>query len=399
MDNYNYLLKSHHRRVAVIAYAIGQQMKLSNEQLNDLVIAAAIHDIGALNIQDRDHILEVDISDPKPHSEMGYEILRGFDLFNNIATILRHHHIFYYDQYLYNDEVPIQSYIIHVADRIEVYISRDEPILDQKEYIRSEVKDRSGDLFHPEVCGAFELISRFSEFWLSINNMSLDQLFLNLDYGTNKLITTTLITDFSKVLARIVDFRSRCTAAHSLTVGNLAQHIGELMNKDDDFNTKLLVAGLLHDIGKLNINPAIITKESALHKEEYDELRKVPMYNQKILGDLSISPWFETVLNWISSQEEIDEPNASIVNLEESLGASIIHLSHIVTAMMEKRPYRKAYDIDAAIALMHQEFYSTSDKDLIAFIELHKTEINEIITTYETDGLAFYNRIETEFEY
>ena len=39
IDSFNYLLKSHHRRVAVIAYNIAKELNLSEKDLSELVIA------------------------------------------------------------------------------------------------------------------------------------------------------------------------------------------------------------------------------------------------------------------------------------------------------------------------------------------------------------------------
>ena len=51
IDSFNYLLKSHHRRVAVISYYIGKELNLSNDDLLELLTAAALHDVGALSIK------------------------------------------------------------------------------------------------------------------------------------------------------------------------------------------------------------------------------------------------------------------------------------------------------------------------------------------------------------
>ena len=56
IDLYNYLLKNHHRRVAIIAYHIGNAYGVDEEQLSNLVIASALHDIGALSVRERDEL-------------------------------------------------------------------------------------------------------------------------------------------------------------------------------------------------------------------------------------------------------------------------------------------------------------------------------------------------------
>ena len=62
VDLYNYLLKNHHRRVAVISFHIGKAYGLNEEQLSNLVITAALHDIGALTVSERDDVMEKTIS-------------------------------------------------------------------------------------------------------------------------------------------------------------------------------------------------------------------------------------------------------------------------------------------------------------------------------------------------
>lgn len=64
IDSFNFLLKKHHRRVAVISYYIGKQLNLSDAELQELVVAASLHDVGALSIQDRDMILREDVDFP-----------------------------------------------------------------------------------------------------------------------------------------------------------------------------------------------------------------------------------------------------------------------------------------------------------------------------------------------
>lgn len=398
MDAHNYLLKSHHRRVALIAFAIGKQMNLQQKQLSDLVLAAALHDVGALSVQDRDQLMEEDISDPKPHCQMGYEILSAFDKFSDIAQIVKHHHIFYYELSAYNEDIPIQSHIVHVADRVDIFLDKDESILQQRDRIISEINDRKGMLLHPTVCMAFEQISRSSEFWISIKNKSLEQLFDKIDFGTSLNVTKEMIQGFSMVMARIVDFRSQFTAAHSLTVGNLAQYIGESLNKEEDYQTQLLVAGLLHDVGKFGVNPSLITKAGRLNNSEYLELKKIPEFNEILLQDLANSPWFDNVLHWVTSIG--DKPDVNTNNKDGmDIGTSIIELSHIITALMESRPYREAFDIETALSIIDKEMDSSGAKEVYQFIANHKDEIEQIIIQFQNEGMEFYNNIQREFEY
>ena len=133
IDSCNYLLKSHHRRTAIIAYHIGRKMNFDCDQLFRLIVAAAVHDVGALSVQERNALIQADVENPRPHCEMGYRMLSSFGPFKEVARIIRHHHI-HYDASLNMDEgeVLLASHILHLADRVDVLINPDVFVLKQK---------------------------------------------------------------------------------------------------------------------------------------------------------------------------------------------------------------------------------------------------------------------------
>ena len=111
IDSFNYLLKSHHRRVAVASYYIGKKLNLDNDELLKLVIAASLHDIGALSVQERDMLIKEDVDNPDPHCLMGYQMLSTFKVFHEVSRIIKHHHIHYEDIDKYEKgEIDLETY-------------------------------------------------------------------------------------------------------------------------------------------------------------------------------------------------------------------------------------------------------------------------------------------------
>ena len=88
VDLYNFLLKNHHRRTAITAYQMGKAYGLNEEKLSDLVIAAALHDIGALTVSERDELIKMDVENPQPHASLGSYMLDSFEPFHKISKIL-----------------------------------------------------------------------------------------------------------------------------------------------------------------------------------------------------------------------------------------------------------------------------------------------------------------------
>ncbi len=179
IDLYNYLLKNHHRRTAIASYTIGRAMNLSEQELSDLVMAAALHDVGALTVSERDDLVRMDVENPFPHARLGCYILESFEPFQKISRIIFYHHWPFDKDNNWNPEkgkVPMASYILHLADRIEILINHDHHILTQRDEIKSIINSYSGTLFHPAVVDAFNQISELDVFWLDIENMSMSVL-------------------------------------------------------------------------------------------------------------------------------------------------------------------------------------------------------------------------------
>lgn len=383
IDSFNYLLKSHHRKVAVISYNIAKALNLSEKELSQLVIAAAIHDIGALSIQERDMLIQEDVNNPNPHCIMGYKMLAPFNIFKDVAQIIKHHHIKYEDSLKStNNEILFVSHIIHLADRIDILINHEEFILNQKNKVIEKIKEKVGTTFHPDVFNAFIKVAKADIFWIEINNMTLDQLFRKINFLVDYELTLENVTSFALTISRIVDFRSRFTVTHSYTVAHLASFIGTIFNFSEERCKKLMIAGYLHDIGKIGINPKILEKSGPLTEEEYNMMKLHPYYTGQILNELSTSEWFSEIVNWAKNHhEKIDGSGYpyALDELDMDDGVKILAFSDIITALMEERPYRKILEIDKAFKIISENIAPNISIDMFDTIKKYKIEINNLV--------------------
>lgn len=393
IDSFNYLLKSHHRRTAILSYAIGKEMGLSNNEMTDLVLSAAMHDIGALSVQERDTLIQEDVINPNPHCMMGCKMLKSFNVFSTIAQIIKHHHIKFNEVDKYDDEILIQSHIIHLADRVDIYISPDSFILGQKKAVIQKIKEKTGTIFNPVVFEAFEKVAKSDIFWININNMSMEQVLSKVGYDFDVILSLDKVVVFAEVISKIVDYRSRYTATHSYTVGHLAYHIGKLLGLDDNMKTKLLVAGLLHDIGKIGIDPGIVEKKGKLTDEEYNQVKLHSYYSGQILQELSTNDWFNEVVSWSSHHHEKTDGSGypfSVSGNEVDLGTRIIVYSDVMSALMEDRPYRKSLGIDVTLDILKKDLSSKVDQDIYNLILANKDQLNDVILFCQKEGLKVY---------
>lgn len=395
IDSFNYLLKSHHRRVAVISYNIAKELNLSEEELAELVIAAAMHDIGALSIQERNMLIQEDVNNPDPHCIMGYKMLAPFDIFKNVAQIIKHHHVKYEDSLkTTNEKILFASHIIHLADRIDIFINHEEFILNQKNKVIEKIKVKVGTTFHPDVFEAFLKVSKADIFWIEINNMTLDQLFRKINFLVDYELTLDNVTSFALTISRIVDFRSRFTVTHSYTVAHLASFLGTIFNFSQERCKKLMIAGYLHDIGKIGIDPRIIEKNGSLTEEEYNMMKLHPYYTGQILNELSTSEWFSEIVNWAKNHHEKIDGSGYPYALDESSmdeGVKILAFSDVITALMEERPYRKTLEINEAFAIIDKSIAPKISIDMFDTIKKHEIEISNLVRECQQYKFDNYN--------
>lgn len=395
IDSFNFLLKSHHRRTAVVSYYLGKALNLSDNELFELIVAAALHDIGALSVQERDMLVNEDVINPDPHCIMGHRMLASFDAFKNVSHIIRHHHIKYIDSLdLDAGQILFQSHIIHLADRIDILISPNEFVLNQKTKVTEKILEKEGTTFHPEVCNAFKKVSRTDIFWIEIGNLPIDQLFRKINCSIDFELTFENILEFALTLSRIIDFRSRYTASHSYTVAQLSFLIGGYFDFSDERRKKLMIAGYLHDIGKIGIDPGLIEKEGPLTDEEFNLVKLHAYYTGQILNELSSSDWFNEIVGWAERHHEKSDGSGYPFSLDDKTleaGVKILAYSDIISALMEERPYRERLPVDAAFAIIKNTISAGISSDMFDVIERHKDEINEVVQRCQTHTFEEFN--------
>lgn len=160
--------------------------------------------------------------------------------------------------------------------------------------------------------------------------------------------------------------------AHGVQVSNLAYRIGKQLELPEEICHELAVAGLMHDIGKLEMIKYIYGKEadSTLHVEEMRYVRTHPALGYVILNEQGYS---RNVAQWVLYHHENYDGSGYPSNKmgdEIPLGARILRVSDVFTALTADRSYRKAFDTQAAVELMIDEIKNFDMKVFLAFMNV-----------------------------
>lgn len=118
----------HQQRVANLARAIATEMGLSDQQIDGIRMAGAIHDIGKIAVPSEilskpGKINDIEFSLIKTHAQVGYEILKTIEFPWPVAQIVLQHHERLngtgYPMGLSGDNICIEARVIAVADVVE----------------------------------------------------------------------------------------------------------------------------------------------------------------------------------------------------------------------------------------------------------------------------------------
>jgi diguanylate cyclase (GGDEF)-like protein len=156
---------NHSEIVATLAAAIGEQLDLDEDTIQQLRLAGLLHDLGKIGIPDR--ILQAprtltrdEFAVVRRHPEIGYSLLDGVDLAPVDEWILHHHERwdgFGYPNGLVGGEIPLGARIIHAADAFEA-MTAGRPYRAARAPARAlaELKSGAETQFDPDVVEAFE---------------------------------------------------------------------------------------------------------------------------------------------------------------------------------------------------------------------------------------------------
>ena len=389
-------LVNHQKRVAYIAWNIGKGIGLSVEQGRKLFFASLLHDIGSLSLKEKLDLLNFD-EDPSynNHAELGYLLFKDFKAISEEANIIRYHHVpwdYGAGREKNGESIPIESNILHLADRISVLIDYNHEVLGQVGGIVEKVKGLSGKVFVPEFVDEFVKLSNREFFWLDVVSSNLDDELTKIHNLPLVFFDIESIHAFAKVFSRIVDFRSRFTAAHSSGVSTCAVELAKLAGFSEKECATMEIAGYLHDLGKLAVPKEILEKPAKLSMEEFNIVKSHTYHTYRILSHISS---FETINRWASFHHERLDGSGypfRISAFDFPLGSRIMAVADVFTALTEDRPYREGMDVDKALHIIETMAQSNALDTYV--VSLLKKDINRINDARISSQIAAHKEYE-----
>ncbi len=147
------------------------------------------------------------------------------------------------------------------------------------------------------------------------------------------------------ILSRFIQTTDADTEAHCVRVAAWGVSIGQKLGMDRTMIEKIRIAGLLHDVGKVDISVEILRKAAALSENEREMVREHAARGAELVRPIG------GILADIADAIELHHENydgtgyKGLKGEEIPIVARVIAVADVFDALLSDRPYRKSMGI------------------------------------------------------
>ncbi len=365
----------HGKRVAFMAWECAKTMGLDRRRKKELFHIGLLHDCGISSTREHRIVIdEMDWEDSSVHCQLGATRIQQFKPLAFMADTILHHHSHW--QTLHESDLPEQTRVnanfIYLLDRVDAFASSCENnnYLKEKEKICSRIVSLKNTYFHPDLVDIFLETSKCDAFWFTMKPMPLMEFYRRHEQRRREVsVSREELKTMAELFAQIVDAKSPYTAEHSFGVGQLSRHLAELCGLDQNSIKKIEVAGLLHDLGKLQVPDDILEKSGKLDREDLIFMRHHSYGTLRILQKIR---GMEEIALWAANHHEaLDGSGYPFGKMgdELDLQSRIIIVADIFQALAQNRPYRGPQPLEKIVAILQEgAFWGKLDEDVVGLV-------------------------------
>lgn len=165
--------------------------------------------------------------------------------------------------------------------------------------------------------------------------------------------------------ARALEMRDGETEGHSQRVTEMAVHLAKRVGLSDDHLVHVRRGALLHDIGKMGIPDSILLKPGSLSSDEWDVMRKHPLYAYRLLASVD---FLRPALDIPYYHHERWDGNGyprGLCGQQIPMAARVFSIVDVWDALRSNRPYRSAWEKEKVIQYIEEQSGKYFDPDTV----------------------------------
>lgn len=213
-----------------------------------------------------------------------------------------------------------------------------------------------------------------------LNNFSL--IFDN--YKLNEDITSTQ-SEIINVLSEVVENRSEETANHINRVSEICYILAKKYGLPAEEARILQIIAPLHDVGKIAIEDNILKKPGKLTAEEFEIMKRHTTIGYNILHSSKKHLFKRAAIIAKNHHEHWNGRGypEGLSGTEIPLNARIVAVADVFDALLHKRVYKDAWDINRVIEFFEEEKGKQFDPELVDILMTNLDEIYNVIIKYK----------------
>jgi len=169
-----------------------------------------------------------------------------------------------------------------------------------------------------------------------------ERAFQAIELTNQKLIST---------IVKMLDVRDPYTAGHSHRTASFGRMIGQRLGMNQLECDRLYLACLLHDIGKVGVDDAVLRKPDKLNRDEFEHIKRHSILGSEILISAGLDDLSSLVRHHHERLDGKGYPD-QLVGTAIPLGARILAVADTFDALTSTRSYREARGIMAARSVL-----------------------------------------------
>jgi response regulator RpfG family c-di-GMP phosphodiesterase len=166
-------------------------------------------------------------------------------------------------------------------------------------------------------------------------------------------------------LAQTVELKDPYTKGHCDRVADYAVRLALAAGLDGSIINDIKHGSWLHDCGKIGVPERILNNPGSLSEDDFETIMQHPRWGSEVARQARMS---DTVINIILYHHERYNGNGYPSGLKGEhipIEARIVAIADVFDALYSDRPYRKAYDFNQAIEIIHEMTETHFDPRLI----------------------------------
>ena len=183
-----------------------------------------------------------------------------------------------------------------------------------------------------------------------------------------------------QALGMAAEYKDNETGLHVIRMSHFSRIIALEAGFSAEDAEELLHAAPMHDVGKIGIPDAILQKPGKLDADEWAIMQQHPAIGARIIGEHDASMLQMARRIALGHHEKWDGSGypAGLAGTDIPVEARIIAIADVFDALTSVRPYKRAWSVDEAVALIREQSGKHFDPHLVSCFLARLDEIIEI---------------------